>query len=118
MKKLFVLVFAIALCLCALCFGASASGAEPPQVDGVYQLDSDDDLYWFAQQVNGGEYGANAKLTADITINKGVLNTDGTLNGTPTYKWTPIGEYGENGEKAYTGTFDGNDFTISGPALC
>ena len=113
MKKLFVLVFAIALCLGALCVGASASGAEPPpQVDGVYQLDSDDDLYWFAEQVNGGEYGANAVLTADITINTGVLDENGNLITGKTFtQWTPIGEYRE---KAYTGTFDGRGYTISG----
>ena len=111
MKKLLVLVFAIALCLGVLCVGASASGAEPPpQVDGVYQLDSDDDLYWFAGLVNGGEYGANAELTANITINEnGNLITGKTFT-----QWTPIGEYGERGEKAYTGTFDGQGYTISG----
>ena len=119
MKKLLVLVFAIALCLGVLCLGASAdySGTpkEPAQdADGVYQISSAEELYWFAQTVNGGDYDAHAKLTADITINTGVLNADGTLNGTPTYTWTPIGEYVKGGEKAYTGTFDGQDHTISG----
>lgn len=119
MKKLLVLVFAIALCLGVLCVGASASGAEPPQVDGVYQLDSDDDLYWFAGLVNGTltdgtaqNKAANAVLMADITINTGVLGEDGSLNGDGSSftQWTPIGD----SSNAYTGTFDGNDKTISG----
>ncbi len=117
MKKLLVLVFAIALCLGVLCVGASASGAEPPQVDGVYQLDSDDDLYWFAGLVNGTltdgtaqNKAANAVLMADITINTGVLKTDGSLNNGSFAQWTPIG----NNSNRYTGTFDGNDKTISG----
>ena len=119
MKKLLVLVFAIALCLGVLCVGASASGAEPPQVAGVYQLDSDDDLYWFAEQVNGGEYGANAVLTADITINENVLDDAGNVNSNSASsftQWTPI-----CGKKIrdyvyteYTGTFDGDGHTISG----
>ena len=110
MKKLLVLVFAIALCLGALCVGASASGAEPPQVDGVYQLDSDDDLYWFAGLVNGGKYDANAELTNDITINEDVLNAAASDKTTDLQPWTPIG----NNSNRYTGTFDGNDKTISG----
>ena len=118
MKKLLVLVFAIALCLGVLCLGASADGIMPSKpaqdADGVYQISSAAELYWFAKTVNEGDYDAHAVLMADITINTGVLGADGTLNGTPTYTWTPIGEYGENGEKAYTGTFDGNDFTIRG----
>ena len=122
MKKLLVLVFAIALSLGALCFGASAgySGTptKPEQGDGTaekpYQIGTAEELYCFAQQVNSGSTGISAVLTADITINENVLNTDGTLNGTPTYTWTPIGEYGEDGEKAYTGTFDGDGHTISG----
>ena len=118
MKKLLVLVFAIALCLGVLCVGASADGITPSQPqkgDGTaqnpYQIGSAAELYWFAKTVNEGDYDANAVLTDNITINTGVLKTDGTLNGTPTYTWTPIGtDY----EKAYTGTFDGRGHTISG----
>ena len=121
MKKLLVLVFAIALCLGVLCVGASADYSGAPEtpdgtgtVNNPYKIGTAEELYWFAQTVNGGDYDAHAKLTADITINTGVLNADGTLNGTPTYTWTPIGEYVKGGEKAYTGTFDGQDHTISG----
>ena len=116
MKKLLVLVFAIALCLGVLCVGASASGSEPPLVNGAYQLDSADDLFWFAEQVNGGETGINAVLTADITINENVLNEDGELNADDLTQWTPIcgKEIGNFVYTKYTGTFDGGGHSISG----
>ena len=119
MKKLLVLVFAIALCLGVLCLGASAADIQPnePEQDssGVYQIGTVEELYWFAGLVNGDtsiigsdtpqNTAAHAVLTDDITINE-----NGTLNGTPTYTWTPIGDL----SNAYTGAFDGQDHTISG----
>ena len=75
-----------------------------------YAISNSADLYWFADFVNNGETDAKAVLTADIVVNEYVLNADGTLNGTPTYSWTPIGTYSKN----YKGTFDGNGHTISG----
>ena len=118
MKKLLVLVFAIALCLGVLCLGASAAdGGTPEKPDGdgtaenPYQIGSAAELYWFAKTVNEGDYDANAVLTDNITINENVLN-DGSLNTNSSFReWTPIGT---NPNSAYTGTFDGNDFTISG----
>ncbi|HIS96349.1 MAG TPA: hypothetical protein IAD42_00060, partial [Candidatus Scatomorpha pullistercoris] len=80
MKKLLVLVFAIALCLGALCLGASADGITPSQPTGSgtaenpYQIGTAEELYCFAQQVNSGSTGISAVLTADITINENVLN--------------------------------------------
>ena len=121
MKKLLVLVFAIALCLGVLCLGASAAdGGTPSQPTGdgtaqnPYQIGTAAELYWFAKTVNEGDYDANAVLTDNITINENVLN-DGSLNTNSSFReWTPIGEYGTYGEKAYTGTFDGRGHTISG----
>ena len=116
MKKLLVLVFAIALCLGALCLGASADGITPSQpaqdADGVYQITTAEELYWFAQTVNAGNTSINAVLMTDITINTGVLDENGKLNGNGANlrSWTPIG----NNSNRYTGTFDGNDKTISG----
>ena len=130
MKKLFVLVFAIALCLGVLCVGASAvkydqngfgddDSYEPAtQQNGVYQIGNAGQLYWFAGLVNGTltdvaqDTDADAVLTADITINTGVLDENGKLNGNGANlrSWTPIGD----DSNAYTGTFDGNDKTISG----
>ena len=117
MKKLLVLVFAIALSLGVLCLGASADGITPPQPTGSgtaenpYQIGTAEELYWFAEQVNSGKTNINAELTDNITINTDVLNTDGTLNDDADSfaQWTPIGT-----SNAYTGTFDGQGYTISG----
>lgn len=54
MKKLLALVFSVAMCLCALCFGAAADGV-PEQISGVYQIGTAEELYWFAGLVNGDE---------------------------------------------------------------
>lgn len=89
---------------------------EPEKVDNVYQISNASELYWFAGLVNGTLDGvqrkidANAVLTADITINGNVLNADGALNGTPAFKWTPIGGQGTT----FVGKFDGQKYTISG----
>ena len=79
---------------------------EPPQeVDGVYQIDSVTDLFWFAGLVNGTlenveqDTAASAVLTADID-----------LSGET---WTPIGSE----STPYTGTFDGQGYTISGMTI-
>lgn len=116
MKKLLVLVFAIALCLGVLCVGASADiqPTKPTDGDGTaaapYKIGTAAELYWFAETVNEGDYDAHAVLTDNITINTGVLKTDGSLNNGSFAQWTPIGD----DSNAYTGTFDGNDKTISG----
>ena len=94
---------------------------EPPkEVNGYYQITNQWQLYWFAKWVNGvspvttePHPGANAILVYDITLNSNVLNENGELNTgaianfTP---WTPIGTE----TKPFTGTFDGNNKTISG----
>ena len=135
MKKLFILVFAIALCLClgVLCVGASADyNGTPSQPDGSgsaanpYQIGTAEELYWFAGLVNGDKSiigsdtpqntSANAVLTADITINENVLNEDGELNSGSFTQWTPIcgKEIGNFVYTKYTGTFDGGGHSISG----
>ena len=89
-------------------------------IDGVYQIKNAGNLYWFAALVNGTltdgtaqNLSANAVLVNDITVNTGVLNADGTLaSDTSSFKvWTPIGNSSSN---AYTGTFDGQNHTVSG----
>ena len=117
MKKLFVLVFAIALCLCALCFGASADHLitleKPTKGTGSpedpYKIEIVPHLYWFAEYVNKGNSGACAVLTQDILINRNVLTVDGDLNdlpNPPANEWIPINNF--------SGTFDGDGHTISG----
>lgn len=78
-----------------------------------YQIGTAAELYWFAEQVNTGSRGINAVLTANITVNTGVLNTNGVLNteqASTFIAWKPIGKY----TNQYTGTFDGKGKTISG----
>ena len=90
----------------------------PEEIDGVYQIASAANLYWFADWVNKGNLEANAVLTADIVVNSQVLAADGSLNGDGSNfrTWTPIGFYDEeeNIEYAFSGTFDGDNHTISG----
>lgn len=101
MKKLIILVLALTLSFCALCFGAAAASSAPQQdASGVYQISSAEDLRAFAALVNGddGDTDANAVLTWDIGL------------GGANNSWTPIGDY----TNRYTGTFDGQGHTISG----
>ena len=66
-------------------------------VDGVYQISTAAELAWFRDEVNSGKSTLNATLTADIDLNN--------------QEWTPIGQ-GYSAQ--FTGTFDGNQHTISG----
>ena len=80
----------------------------PKQVDGVYQIGTANDLFWFAGLVNGTlenvkqDTAASAVLTADID-----------LSGET---WTPIGNYDQSSRpnNKYAGTFDGAGHTIEG----
>ena len=98
-------------------FAVTASAAITPSTpnkdsNGVYQIGTTEELYGFAQLVNSKtEPSASAVLTKDIVVNKGVLKDDGTLNSGTFTGWTPIGtDY----DHTYTGTFDGQNHTISG----
>ena len=77
---------------------------------GYYAIANAAQLYWFADTVNAGFTSAKGVLVADIVVNDNVLNEDGSLNGTPTYSWTPIGTTSYK----FAGTFDGQGHTISG----
>ena len=90
--------------------------------DTVYEISNAGQLYWFAGLVNGTLDGveqnasANAILTANIAVNENLLgslqyDTEGNVfNGSDFTSWTPIGSW----DKDYTGTFDGNNKTVSG----
>ncbi len=105
--------------ICALCVTAYQ---EAPCNNGTYEISNAGQLYWFADKVNNDNttYGkANAVLTADIVVNKNVLNSDGTLNKDSSFKdWIPIGRdyVDSNGRISYpyAGVFDGQNHTISG----
>ena len=75
-----------------------------------YIITTPDELKWFAKWVKNGHTDANAKLGDNITLNQGVLNDKGELNGTAHDPWTPIG----TNTDPFTGTFDGGGNTISG----
>lgn len=92
----------------------------------VYEISNAGQLYWFAGLVNGTLDGvkqnklANAILTANITVNENLLDslqydTEGNVsNGSDFISWTPIADWMENRTTQYSGTFDGNNKTVSG----
>lgn len=76
-----------------------------------YQITSAGELYWFAEYVNAGNSSAYAKLMNDITVNENVIVNGALNNDTSEFvAWTPIG----SSTKVFSGTFDGNNKTISG----
>ena len=81
--------------------------------DGYYEIANAGNLYWFAQQVNGGNNAINGRLTADIVVNENVLDENGDLNGDGSNfrVWTPIGH---RNSSRYIGNFDGGNHTVSG----
>ena len=92
----------------------------------VYEISNAGQLYWFAGLVNGTLDGvkqntlANAVLTANITANENLLDslqydTEGNVsNGSDFISWTPIADCMEDHITLYSGTFDGNNKTVSG----
>lgn len=86
---------------------------EPKLVNGVYQIANAGQLYWFANYVNTTYPGVDAVLIADITVNPGTFDTDGSYTPKESENvrdWTPIGTE----ICKYSGTFDGQSHTISG----
>ena len=72
------------------------------------KISTAEDLYTFAERVEKGEASLNAVLVNSIVINENVLNEDGLLNApVPENEW-------EFTIRNYSGTFDGNNETISG----
>ena len=94
--------------------------------DTVYEISNAGQLYWFAGLVNGTldrveqNTLANAVLTANITVNENLLDslqydTEGNVsNGSDFITWTPIADCMEDHITLYSGTFDGNNKTVSG----
>ena len=92
----------------------------------VYEISNAGQLYWFAGLVNGTLDGvkqnklANAVLTANITVNENLLDSlqydaEGNVsNGSDFITWTPIADWMGNRTTQYSGTFDGNNKTVSG----
>ena len=85
--------------------------------DDVYEIGNAGQLYWFAALVNGTNgltrnLGANAVLTADITVNTGDVANCGGTKQAGWKDWTPI--VGNSYPNYYAGTFDGQNHTVSG----
>ena len=88
--------------VCTLC-----GGYQPAELNGdVYEISNAGQLFWFAALVNG----MLTDGTAQNAAASAVLTTNIDLTGAD---WTPIG----NASTIYTGTFDGQNHTISGMTL-
>lgn len=74
--------------------------------NGTYQITNGGQLFWFAALVNGD--GAHAVFTAKDAAASAVLTKDIDLEGR---EWTSIG--GNGNDYNYTGTFRGQNHTIS-----
>ena len=128
-----MLLFVAAMVMPSTAWADTFTPTKPSNGDGSkespYQIGTAAELYWFAGLVNGDtnvcDYNADtnptgtqqnkaacAVLTANITVNSGVLKADGSIadNVSSFRSWTPIGNYDNN----YTGTFDGQGYTVSG----
>ena len=71
-----------------------------------YEIETPENLAWFATQVNKGNTSYNAILKNNIAIIDSSI-TENSIN------WTPIGSDSTENTR-YKGVFDGNGFTISG----
>ncbi|MBR4081883.1 MAG: leucine-rich repeat protein, partial [Clostridia bacterium] len=94
---------------CAACGGFEKPGVDPGEYedetwDDTYLISNAGQLYWFANEVNGGNNGIGARLTANITVPASVSK------GGSIPDWEPIGQ----GYTPYCGTFNGGGHTISG----
>ena len=100
---------------CTICNGYQP--ATDSDSDDVYEIGNAGQLYWFAALVNGTNgltrnLGANAVLTADITVNTGDVANCGGTKQAGWKDWTPI--VGNSYPNYYAGTFDGQNHTVSG----
>ena len=128
MKKNFVrlrwfftmLLFVTTMIMPSLMLAKSITPTQPKgegTAEKPYQIGTAAELYWFAGLVNGTlvdvekNASAYAILTTDITVNKGVLDANKNLvSKSDLTEWEPIGTRWS----PYTGTFDGQGYTISG----
>lgn len=78
--------------------------------DGTYLIRTTEDLVWFAQYVNQGNYTANAILMADVGFIGGTAIGAATVS---TIHWNT--GYSVTDVTGYQGTFDGNGYTITMP---
>ena len=125
-KKFLSIILAILMIVTTVPFAFAAVETPPTrEIDGktFYELDSADDLYWFAEYVNAGNYTANAILTADITVNENLmskitLDEEGNAQvneGVTVREWISIGNADNIWDGArFAGEFNGNGKVVSG----
>ena len=87
----------------------------PPVENGVYQLSTAEDLFWFITQVNNGNNKLNVALTQDIVVNQNCLNRITSLSKSGTSEealiaWQPIG----TSDYPFEGSFNGHGHSVSG----
>ena len=75
----------------------------PKHENGVYQISTIQELYWFSAYVNNTDSSIKAELANNITVNEDISAQNRII-------WTPAG----TGSKPFTGTFDGKGHIISG----
>ena len=115
-----MLLFVTTMIMPSLMLAKSITPTQPKgegTAEKPYQIGTAAELYWFAGLVNGTlvnvekNVSAYAILTTDITVNKGVLDANKNLvSKSDLTEWEPIGTRWS----PYTGTFDGQGYTISG----
>ena len=81
--------------------------ATPATVDGVYQLSTIDDLFWFMED---GPRDGKYALTNDIVFNDVANIAEWSIENQPKNVWNPIG----NTFAPFSGSFNGNGHTITG----
>ena len=89
---------------CSIC--GTVNPQEPDAVNGVYQISTIQELYWFSAYVNNNtdnNIKIKAVLANDITVNEDISAQDAII-------WTPAG----TSSNPFTGTFDGKGHIISG----
>lgn len=101
-KQLFMIMLTVIMMLNIAPMHIQAIGTLQQDSEGYYLIYNENDLFTFSELVNNGEYSADAKLMADIT-----------MTGS-TKPWEPIAwidaEY--TTIRSYSGTFDGQGYTI------
>ena len=99
---------------------------ERPTLKGdTYEIANAGQLYWFMNKVNQSDsnFYYNAKLIADIVVNKNLFNENGelTADSLSLRKWNPIGDAYTSAEAyhkgkigTFCGMFDGQGHSIEG----
>lgn len=81
---------------------------------GFYKIENAGNLYWFREQVNGGNNTINCRLYADISDNTNIYDSNGNLISGSFRAWTPIGVKALSSSKsvAFNGVIDGFGHTL------